>query len=619
MDNKLLEKYSHKMLSAQEAISKIKPGSRVFIGTAAGEPQKLIHTMVNDKNMFDIMIYQMLSFTLAEYINDENFFKRFSLKIFFVSYFLRKAASEGKIDYVPAYLSEIPKFFKNNHISLDFALVQVSPPDMFGFCSLGISVDVTMPAVKYAKIVIAQVNPNMPRTMGDSFISVDDIDFLVYHEEPLIPAVPSIPDQSVAHRIGFYVAQLVEDGSTLQIGFGRLPASILSALNNKKDLGIHTQILSDAIIPLIENGVITNRKKTFLQGKIVTSLCTGKKIYEYVDNNPFFYFRSSDFVNDPNIIARNDNFVSISSALEVDVTGQVCTDSMGYTFYSGIGDQADFIRGAAMSKGGFSIIALPSTAKNGQVSRIVSHLSEGAGVGTLRGDVKFVVTEYGIAELYGKSIYQRVMELAQIAHPKFRKCLIEEAKKHHYIFPDQLPPHQIDMLFIEKYKSDHNLKNSENMSVRPILPSDEFVYRNFFYSLKEETIYHRFYHKIKIFSHEMAQEHFATMDYKKNITIIGLVRKKGRKEAIGIASYTQDEENEKLAEVAFVVKDDYQGHGVATALLQSLEKIAIQNGYDGFSAYTFGDNQAMLKVFNKRYPHVESKIESGEMHILMKF
>ncbi len=253
-----------------------------------------------------------------------------------------------------------------------------------------------------------------------------------------------------------------------------------------------------------------------------------EKIYQFVDNNPAFYFRSSEFVNDPTVIARNDNLVSISSALEVDLTGQVSTDSMGYLFYSGIGDQVDFIRGSAMSKGGFSIIALPSTAQNDTVSRIVSHLSEGAGVATTRGDVNFIVTEYGIAALQGKSIYQRVMELAQVAHPNFRAALIDVARKHHYIFKDQMPPAQEDLLFLENYKTTSKLKNGKVIEFRPLLPSDEFMYRNFFYSLQEETIYMRFFYKMKIFSHEVAQRQWASVDYRKNMSVIGLVQTKGR-------------------------------------------------------------------------------------------
>ena len=607
-----LKKYcSKKLVSAEEAVSKIKRGSRIFIGTGCGEPQHLIKTMVNDISMQDIMIYQMLSSTLSQFINDESFFKRFSLKLFFISSTMRKAAFEGKIDYIPVYLSEIPQLFSNQRIGLDVALIQISPPDKFGYCSLGVSVDITRAGVENAGLTIAQVNPRMPRTFGDSFVHVDEIDYMVLHEEPLVEALPRIKDNEVSRRIGLYVSQLVNNGDTLQIGFGHLPYAILQYLDKKKDLGIHTQLITDGFLPLFEKNVITNKRKTLLPGRVVASLCMGsEKIYNYVDNNPKFYFSSSEFVNNPNVIARNDKLVSISSALEVDLTGQVCSDSIGYLFYSGIGDQVDFIRGSAMSNGGFSIIALPSTAKNGTVSRIVSHLSEGAGVATTRGDVNFVITEYGIAELKGKGIYQRVMELAQIAHPKFREDLIEVAKKRRYIFADQLPPSREDLLFLEGYKSTLLLKNGNTIEFRPLLPSDEFAYRNFFYSLQEETIYFRFFYKMKLFSHEVVQEQWASVDYRKNMSIIGLMQKGGHKEIMAIGSYAMDDENR--AEVAFVVREDFHNMGIASYLLEFLERIAKENSFKGFTATVLKENAAMIHVFKERYPNARSVMDSGD-------
>ncbi len=608
-----------KIKTAQQAVAGIKRGSRVFIGTGCGEPQHLIHAMVSDLSLQDIMVYQMLSFTMSQYMEDPSFLRRFSLKLFFISRKMRAAAFEGKIDYIPAYLSQIPKLFASHRIGLDVALVQVSPPDRFGYCSLGVSVDITRSAMTHADKVIAQVNPAMPRTWGDSFVHVDEIDALVLHEEPLVEDMPAAVDEEVARRIGLYVSQLVDDGATLQIGFGNLPNAILPYLSGKRDLGIHTQLITDGLIPLLEKKAITNRKKSLLPGRAVASLCMGtERLYRFVDNNPMFYFRSSEFVNDPLEIARNDHLVSISSALEVDLTGQVCTDSMGYLFYSGIGDQVDFIRGSAMSSGGFSIIAMPSTARNGEKSRIVPHLSQGAGVATTRGDVNFVITEYGIAELKGKGISQRVMELAQIAHPKFRKELVEVAKAGHYIFSDQLPPRQDDLLFLEGYKSTVRLKNGRLVEFRPLLPSDEFAYRNFFYSLQEKSIYYRFFHKMKVFSHEVAQRHWSSVDYRKNMSVIGLVQQGGHKEIMAIGSYAQAEAG--LAEVAFVVREDFQGMGVASYLLKVLEQIAAENDYTGFTAAVLAENAAMLRVFKKRYPNaVLDREAAGEIGVRMDF
>ena len=606
----LMRSCPDKVVSAEKAVSKIKSGSRVFIGTGCGEPQYLIEAMVKDPSIQDVLVYQMLSSTFSRYIDDESFRRRFSLKLFFISASMRKAAFEGKIDYIPAYLSQIPRLFASHRIGLDVALVQVSPPDKFGYCSLGVSVDITRSGLENARLVIAQVNPMMPRTWGDSFVHVDEIDWLVPYEEPLVEMIPAQKDNEIAMRIGHFVSQLVDDGATLQMGFGHLPYAIMQHLDSKTDLGLHTQLITDGLLPLFEKNVITNKKKTLLPGRVVASLCMGsKKLYDYVDNNPAFYFRSSEFVNDPTVIARNDNLVSISSALEVDLTGQICSDSMGYLFYSGIGDQVDFLRGSAMSKGGFSIVALPSTAQNGAVSRIVSHLSEGAGVATTRGDVNFVITEYGIAELQGKSIYQRVMELAQVAHPKFREQLIDVAKKRHYIFGDQLPPSTEDLLFLEGYKSTYKLKNGKTAEFRPLLPSDEIAYRNFFYSLQEKTVYMRFFYRMRTFSHEIVQKHWASVDYHKNMSIIGLVQKGGHKEIVAIGSYAYD--RGQVAEIAFVVREDYQGMGIASYLLAVLEQIAKQNNYTRFQASVLRENSAMIRVFKKRYPDLKISAQSG--------
>jgi acyl-CoA hydrolase/GNAT superfamily N-acetyltransferase len=618
-EKKLSERFPDKMMSVQEAVSKINQGSRVFIGSGCGEPQHLIKAMVQDPELQDIMIYQMLSFTLARYVGDPDFHKRFLLKLFFISRSIREAAFQGKIDYIPSYLSQIPELFSSQRIGLDVALIQVSPPDNFGYCSLGVSVDITRSGMENASLTIAQINPRMPKTGGNSFVHVDDIDYLVYYDEPLVESVPIKKENEVSKRIGGYVSQLVDDGATIQIGFGHLPYAILKYLDNKKDLGVHTQVITDAFLPLFTKKVITNRRKNYLSGRTVASLCMGsEKLYQYVDNNPGFYFRASDFVNDPTVIARNDNLISISSALEVDLTGQVCTDSVGYLFYSGIGDQVDFIRGSAMSKGGFSIIALPSTAQNDNISRIVSHLSEGAGTATTRADVNFVVTEYGIAELQGKSIYQRVMELAQIAHPKFRAQLVDDAKKHHYIFPDQLPPLQHDLIFVETYKDIYRLPNGKTVEFKPLFPSDEFEYRNFFYSLQEKTIYSRFFYRVKLFPHEVIQKHWASIDYKKNLSIIGKVQKRGGKEIVAIGSYTQ--ETDTRAEVAFVVREDYQNLGIGSYLLKTLEKIAGKNNYTGFSASVLPENKAMQKIFVQLYPDAKVfNMNENEIRYLINF
>ncbi len=608
-----------KLLTPEKSIKKIRNGSRVFIGTGCGEPQRLIKAMAEDMSIQDIIIYQMLSSTLSKYVNDENFLSRFSIKLFFISLLMRQSAFEGKIDYIPVYLSQIPEIFENHEIGLDVALIQVCPPDEHGYCSLGISVDITLSGVKNADIVIAQVNPQMPRTWGDSFVHIDEINFLVEYEESIVESLPETKNQEVVKRIGHYVNMLVDDGSTLQIGFGHLPDAVMPCLADKKDLGIHTQVITDGLLPLFKKKVITNRKKNYLPDRVVASLCMGsKELYEFVNNNPMFYFKSSEFVNDPNVIAKNDNFISISSALEVDLTGQVCTDSKGYLFYSGIGDQVDFIRGSAMSNGGFSIIIIPSTAQNGEISRIVPHLSEGAGVATTRGDIDIIVTEYGIAEMRRKSISQRVMELAQIAHPKFRNELISQAKKRHYIFSDQLPPTSKDLLFLDSYHYSMKLTNGRNIEFRPLLPSDEFESRHFYYSLQEDSIYYRFFNRRKVFSRKMLQQQWADVDYSRNMTLIGLMQLGKRKQIVAIGSYA--EVGKDSAEVAFLVKEHLHGLGIGSFLLKALETIAKENNYKKFLATVLAENRKMLKVFQKKYKNAKFiRTGSGEVEVEMPF
>jgi acyl-CoA hydrolase/GNAT superfamily N-acetyltransferase len=616
MNEPSIMRYNEKTVSAKTAISYIKNGSRIFISAASGEPQHLIEALVHEKRIQDIMIYQMMAITLGKYLLDDTFANRFILKLFYITHNMQEAAKEGKVDYVPAYLSEIPDLFSSNQISLDVALIQISPPDQFGYASLGVSVDITKEAVRSAGIVIAQVNPKMPCTHGDGFLHINDIDYLVPFEEDLVELVPHQTDQWVTQRIARYVAELVDDGSTLQVGYGFVPYSLLPFLQNKNDLGIHTQMITDAFLPLFENGNITNKRKTLLKDRAVATFCMGtRKIFDYIDNNPVFYFRTADFVNNPGVIAQNDNFISICSAMEVDLTGQVCTDSVKRYLFNGTGDQANFIRGATMSKGGFSIFALPSTAKNNTVSRIVANLNEGAGLATLRADVNFVVTEYGIAQLKGKSIYQRVIELAQIAHPDFREELIDKAKANRYIFVDQLPPSTNDLIFLEDYKSQTYLKNRKLMSVRPLLPSDEIAYRNFFYKLQKETIYLRFFQNINVFSRKMAQDHWSYLDYRNNISLICQIRNKGNKEIVAIGTYAGLEDAQ--AEVAFVVREDFQGLGIASYLLMKLEAIAKENGYKQFIATSLVKNQSMKHIFLKRYPSAIIKESTTDIEFVM--
>ena len=421
--------YRSKLRTPEPALRSVRSGMRVYIQPGCAEPETLVEALIKRAPFVrDVEVVHLLTLGRADYVVPE-MAGHFRHNAMFIGGNVRDAVNEGRADYTPVYLSEVEGLFESGAMPLDVALIQVSPPDAHGFCSFGVGVDTTLTAAKCARYVVAQVNDQMPRTFGDGFIHVTRIHAFVESSRPLceLPE-PEVTDVHVA--IGRYVAGLIEDGAVLQTGIGAIPNAVLPFLMDRKDLGVHTETISDNVIPLIETGVITGARKSFNPRRIILSFVLGKKkLFDFVDNNPIFEFHPSAYTNDPLRIARNDNMVAINSALEIDLTGQVCSDSLGTLFYSGIGGQVDFLRGASYSKGGKPIIALPSTAKKGSVSRIVSMLSPGAGVVTSRGLIRYVVTEYGVAYLHGKSIRERAKALIEIAHPKFRGELYEYCER----------------------------------------------------------------------------------------------------------------------------------------------------------------------------------------------
>jgi acyl-CoA hydrolase len=422
-------------ITGEEALKVVKPGKRIFVHGGAATPHHLLTKLAERANELWNVEIVSISMQGDAVIADKKYKNSFRINSLFVSQNVRSAVNEGRGDYVPIFLSEIPILFKRDILPLDVALVQVSPPDKHGFCSLGVSVDIAATAVKTAKHVIAQVNPRMPRTMGDGIVKIDDFDAVVYHEEEL-PEVSSCDVSEISLRIGNYCAELVPDGATLQMGIGSIPDAVLTSLTNHKELGVHTEMFSDGIIPLIEKGIITNQHKKKYRGKTVTSFLLGsRKLYDFVDDNPSVAVLNVDYVNDTAVIRTNPKVTAINSAIEVDITGQVCSDSIGTYHYSGVGGQLDFVRGASLSEGGKPIIALPSITAKG-VSRITPFLKEGAGVVTTRAHAHYIVTEYGIAYLYGKNMRQRAKELIRIAHPNHREALERAAfdRFHNYEF-----------------------------------------------------------------------------------------------------------------------------------------------------------------------------------------
>ena len=590
------EKYGYLIKSSKESMKMVSPGDSIFIGTGCGQPQHLVNALIDyGQHIYDAHIIHLLTMGTAPYASEE-YRDKFKMNSFFIAENVRGAFERGIGDYTPIFLSDIPRQFESGRISLDVALISVTPPDVNGLCSLGVSVDIVKSAAANAKFIIAQVNQNMPRTMGSSFIHVNNIDAMVPCDEPII-TVESEASTEVLRNIGRNLARLVEDGSTIECGIGRIPQAMAEFLHDKKELGIHTEMFGDWIIELVECGAVTCSKKTINRGKVVASFCMGsQKLYDYIDNNPFFEFHPTEYVNDPFVIAQHDKMVGINVGLEIDLTGQVCADSLGHKFYSGIGGQVDFIRGCARSRGGKPIIAMPSTAKDDTVSRIVSTLTEGAGVVTTRGDVHYVVTEYGIAYLHGKSIRERVLSLINIAHPKFRKELIQAAKAQGYVQPDQIEMEWDKVHYPQELERYVTLKDGTEIFFRPVKPTDESALSEMLYSLSTDSVKKRYFTHTKTFPHKDVQK-LTNIDYDQNLAIVAVVPgPEGTEEIVSIAQYFLDPKTQ-VAEVAFIVQDEWQDKGMGAVLLDYLTSTAKDHGVKTFYATVLPINKAMLSIF----------------------
>lgn len=607
------EKFSDWVTDAKSAIDIIRPGFTVFIGTGCGQPLHLVRSMVeHSSEIYDVKIVHLLTMGTAPYV-EETFHERFKMNSFFIADNVRGALSRGIGDYTPIFLSEIPYEFESGRIPVDAALISVSPPDERGICSLGVSVDVVKSAVSNAKYVIAQVNKNMPLTSGNSFLHVNSIDALVPCDEDVIEIKLPEADETL-RRIGRNIATLVEDGSTIECGIGNIPQALAEFLEHKKDLGIHTEMFSDWIIDLVESGAVNCSKKTINNGKIVASFCMGtKRLYDYIDHNPFFEFYPTEYVNDPYVISQHEKMVGINVGLEVDLTGQVCSDSLGYRFYSGIGGQVDFIRGAARSRGGKAIIALPSTAKNGTVSRIVSHLTEGSGVVTTRGDIHYVVTEYGIAYLHGKSIRERVLALINISHPRFRKELIKAAKAQNYIHEDQIELDNEKIIYPEELEHYDTLRDGTEIFFRPVKPTDETALSQMLYSLSAQSVKTRYMTHTMRFPHKDVQL-LTNIDYVNDLAIVGTVPGVSGDQIVAIAQYFLDATS-KTAEIAFLVHDEWQDKGMGAYLLNYITKIAIDKEIKKFYAKVLPVNRSMIALFNNADFDIETKFD-GEVYTI---
>ena len=626
------EKFGDKELTPKEAIELIQPGQKLYIDSGCSEPQALVDELIKQhKNLKDIEINHFLSITRDLPLIDkpEDLFR---YNAFFVAQdSIRGAINNGQADYTPMFMSEIPSLFKARK-SIDVALIQVSPPDKNNFCSFGINVDVTKPIAETADIIIAEINPKIPKTVGNSIIPMKKIDYFVYNDTTLLEFKYSKPGK-VHNLIANNVASLVKNGATIQVGIGKTPHAVLYALEDHKDLGVHTDAIFTKHMDLINNEVITCAKKNYNAGRIIANFALGtNKLFKYLDNNLFTEFHPADFTNNPFNIAKNDNMVAINGALQVDLMGQINASSVPSLgpestplIYQGFGGLVDFSRGAAFSKGGRSVICLPSTTViNGKkVSRIVPVLPLGSHVSLTMGDVRYVVTEYGIAHLHGKNIRERIMALISIAHPKFRQWLLEEAKKFKFVFSNQKLAIDKDtgrvILYPSKYRYKFATKDGEKIIFRAIKSTDERMIQDLYYSLDDQSRVFRFFKLKKYFSrNDDSIKQNVTIDYDNIFALVGIIGEIGKEKIVALCSYQRDNTS-NMGEIAFTVHDEWRNKGLTKFMLRVLERVAKDNGLDGFKGEIMWQNRKMVHIIKDSGYEIIGEVDGEDWIFSFRF
>jgi len=610
--------YIQNKKTAEEAIGMIKPGQRVFIGSSCGEPQHLVRVLANASSSFmDIEIVRVMSLesTPLTLIANKTQDQILNIRSFYLGSAKPKSLSRNLRFITPLNLSAIPRLFKSRMMPVHIALIQTSPPDDFGWLSLGISVDITLAAAQSADLVIAQINPKMPRVLGQGFIHVNDVDIFVEYEEPLL-AIPKTPELEAANTIGRLISRHIEDGSTIQISPGTTPQATMLALQDKNDLGIHTQYLTSDIMHLYSAGVITNRCKGFNDGKMVASTAIGDaNLYEFIHDNPAVEFHPSDYVNNPSIIARHNRMVALNVVTAMDLTGQVAADSLPYTQFSGVTGMMDFIRGATQAEGGKSILLMPATDASGKKSRIVPLLNDRAIV-IPRGDVHYVATEYGVVNLFGKSFQERALAMISIAHPDFRDELFFEAKKMGLFSQERTLTESIHGIY--PVELEENIKiDGEVVTIRPAKPIDERRIQEHFYTLDKNDVISRFFHEKTSFLRKEMQG-ISQIDYVNNLTLLAVVGEFGFGRVVAVGEYLI-EESKNLAEVAFSVSKAWQGKKLGKILLHKLAEAAKKNGISGLIAFTNHDNKGMIRLFETLPYQINKKFEEDVLVLTCRF
>lgn len=612
-----LDAYQDKVSTPEAALDGLRNGDHVFVGTGCAAPLTLLRALEARKSLpADLELLHF--FTIQAFAHDAQGHSttRFQHRTFFVGSDMRQAVKQGLVEYVPMPIGRVPEMMALGRIPVDVALIQVSPPDAFGFVSLGISVDVIPAAVAQARLVIAEVNPHMPRTLGESTLHVSRIHHLVPVKAPITEFAPAPSSADEVQRIARYIAGIIEDGSTLQIGLGQLAHEALQYLTDRKDLGIHSDVISDAIVPLLENGCLTGARKTSQPFKIVTSMALGTRaLYDLVDQNPLFSFQPIEMVCNPATIAAQHKMVSIAQAYAIDLTGQVCVDQFEGEFYSGIGSQGDFFRGAARSVGGKPIICMTSTTPDGETSRIRPTLLAGEAATLARTDVHYVVTEYGIAYLFGKSIRQRATALIELAHPKFRPELFAQAQVLGYISPNQTL-HNLRAYPMEEEQT-VTLKDGRTVLLRPAMSSDAHGIRALFHHLSLEDVYTRFFRNVRGLS-DAEVERLCNVNYENEVAFVATTGARGEEEIVAQSCYFINPTS-NLADTAYMVHPAWQGSGLGSALQACMVAHAKKRGLRGFEADILPNNTRMMRLARSGSPHVRVTEDGSTVHITILF
>lgn len=594
MPSNLAEATAAKRISAEEAARLVRPGHHVFVGTASATPRTVLRALEALRSPpAGVELVHFLTDGALALDAEGRALTHYRHRTFFVGAEMRAAVRQGAAEYVPVPIARVPELMRNGRIRVDVAIVQVTPPDAFGYVSLGVSVDVVAAAIESARLVIAEINPAMPWTVGESTVHVDEIDHFVEVATELPEYRHPAAEGAVVQRIARYIAGTIEDGSTLQIGMGRIPQEALRYLDDRRDLGIHSDVITDAILPLLDKGILTGAHKTQLRHKIVCSLAFGsRRLYETVDRNSLFSFAPMDVVCHPANIAAQHKMVSVTQVFAIDLTGQACSDQFGGEFYGGIGAQGDFLRGASRAPGGKPIICLAATTDDGEVSRIRPQLLEGEGVSVARTDVHYVITEYGIAYLFGKSVRERAIALIELAHPKFRPWLLEQAKALGHLQADQTLENM--RAYPVEDERHVTLKDGRQVLLRPARASDAAGIRDLFFQLPDSDIYTRFFRKVRALSSEDVRR-LCNYDQENSVGMVAVVGSREHEVIVGQCCYFVNP-SANTAETAFLVDAAWQGCGLGGAMQRRLGEQARDRGLRGFTAEILPQNGRMLAL-----------------------